>query len=87
MLAHRSSREAIESVADALSADVDFRLLCGVHGCHDNLCRELVAAYDGLRFGYDEGAELVDADVLHVDVGNKSVEHFAFSVAHVALKL
>jgi hypothetical protein len=49
--------------------------------------RELVAAHDGLRIGYDESVEGVDADILDVDVGHQRVEHLALGVAYVALKL
>ena len=87
MLAYSACREAVESVVDALSAYVYLWLLCGVYGCHDDLCRELVATDDGLRLGYDERRELVHTDVLHVDVCHECVQHLAFSVAHVALQL
>ena len=87
MLAYSACREAVESVGDALSAYVYLRLLRGVDSRHYDLRRELVAADDGLRLGYYERRELVHANVLHVDVRNERVQHFAFSVAHVALQL
>ena len=54
-----------------------------ISGC----CRELVATYNGARFGYDESRQLVYTDVLHVDVGHKGVQHLALGIAHVALQL
>ena len=87
MFAHAIGCEAVESVADASSANVYFGLLGGVYRSHYYLCCKLVAADYGARFGNDESAETVHADVLHVDISHERVQHFALGIAYIALQL
>ena len=61
-------------------------MLCGINGGHHYLCREFVATHHGLGVGDDECAQLVHADILHVDVGHQGVQHLALGIADVALQ-
>ena len=89
MLAYPTGSETVLAVAgvDACTIDVDLRLLRGIDGRHDDVGHEALAGVERRLLGYDEGLELVDADILHIDIRHQRVEHLALGVAHVVLQL
>ena len=89
MLSYPTCREGIAPVAgiDACATHIDFGLLSGIDGSHDNVGRELLAGIEYRLLWDDKGIELVHTDILHVDIRHKRVQHLALGIAHVALQL
>ena len=75
------------AVVNASSVHVDFGTLGRIGGSEEDVRAELVAGEERGRFGNDIRAEFVDANILEVDVGYQSAEHFALGCADVALQL
>ena len=71
MVAHSSGSKGILSVRRVHShtIDVDFWLLRGIHCCHHDIGIESLAWIESCLLWDDEGIELVDTDVLHVNIG------------------
>ena len=74
------------AVVNASSVHVDFGTLGRIGGCEEDVRAKLVAREECGRFGNDICAEFVDANILEVDVGYQSAEHFALGCADVALQ-
>ena len=72
---------------DALSVDVYLRMLRCVYCCHDDACIKLLARIKRSLFRNDESIELVDTNVFHVNVCHERMQHFAFGIANITLKL
>ena len=70
-----------------LASDEYLGGLGGIHSSHHDAGRELVATHYGLRIWNDKGIQGIDADILHVDIGNQRMEHGSLSIAHVVLQL
>ena len=71
---------------DAATIDVDFGALSGIDSGHEDVAAKLVAGEERRRFGKDVGAQFVDADVFHVNVGGQRVNDLVFGFAHIALQ-
>ena len=71
---------------DLSATDVYLWLLGGIYCCHHYLGREFITSYHCLSIGDYESGELIDADILHVDIADKIMQHLSFGIAHIALK-
>ena len=89
-IAYRVAQHAVAAVVlarEEFAAYINIRLLCRIDRREDDVGLEFASTDNCLRIGDDVCIDLVDAEVSHVNVVHKGMNHLALGIAYVVLQL